>query len=124
MTPRKESRGVPLSQTSSSLRSRELSSPGPGVSLAAEAEHVEVAESGAALLGEDPTTDLDQGANLEGGPGPGPEEADGVTDQGADQTGEVDQARDTGFTLVTSLKIVARKTWSGYSLSTALSRRS
>ena len=59
-----------------------------------------VAESEAALLGEDPTTDLDQGANPEGGPGP--EEADGVTDQGADQAGEVDQARDTGFMLVVS----------------------
>ena len=41
MTPRRESRRAPPSQTSSSLRSRELSSPGPGVSLAAEAEHVE-----------------------------------------------------------------------------------
>ena len=64
--------------------------------------HFAVAESEAALLGEDPTTDLDQGANPEGGPGPGPEEADGVTDQGADQAGEVDQARDTGFMLVVS----------------------
>ena len=64
--------------------------------------YIPVAEREAALLGEDPTTDLDLGANPEGGRGPGPEEADGVTDQGADQTGEVDQARDTGFTLVVS----------------------
>ena len=41
MTPRKESSEVPPSQTSSSLRSRELSCRGPGVSRAAEAEHGE-----------------------------------------------------------------------------------
>ena len=41
MTPRRENSGAPLCQTSSSLRSRERSCPGLGVSLAAEAEHVE-----------------------------------------------------------------------------------
>ena len=45
MTPRRESRGVPQSQMSSSLRSRELWSPGPGVSPVAEAEHVEGSKS-------------------------------------------------------------------------------
>merc|ERR1712183_148188 len=74
----------------------------------------------AALPGEDPTTDLDQGANPGGGRALGPEGADGVTDQGADRGGEADQARGTGFALVTSMRIVARKTWSESSLSTAL----
>ena len=64
--------------------------------------YIAVAEREAALLGEDPTTDLDQGATPGGDPGPGLEGADGATDRGADQGGEVDQVRDTDFTLVVS----------------------
>ena len=64
--------------------------------------YIAVVEREAALQGDDPTTDLDQGANPEGGRGPGLGEADGHTDREADQGGEVDHARDTGCTLVVS----------------------
>ena len=64
--------------------------------------YIAVAEREAALPGEDPTTDLGQGANPEGGLAPVPEEADGATDHGADQGGEADQVRATDFTLVVS----------------------
>ena len=65
--------------------------------------YIAVAEREVAQQGEDPTTDLDQEANPEGGLALGPEEADGATDPGVDQGGEVDQARGTGFTLVVSI---------------------
>ena len=64
--------------------------------------YIAVVEREAALQGDDPTTDLDQGADPEGGRGPGLGEADGHTDREADQGGEVDHARDTGCTLVVS----------------------
>ena len=74
---------------------------------------IAAAEREAALLGEDPTTDLAQGVIQEGGPAPAPGEAGGAIDLGADQAGEADQVRATDFMLeVSNEKCVIMSLWS------------